>query len=143
MVEAHLFVNGVNIGCVRCRNTLRWTKRGATIYDVLYVHPVHNFTFKVSHKRDLGVESLYGKVLTKLARLKQRFFSFPKDIVVHEEGGALVRFKDIPSRYRNPFTEWMSGQTGMKTEDGEMAVFMDDLERWLKMQVCGARPVFD
>ena len=143
MVEAHFFVNGMNIGAVRCRNTRRCTKRGDAVYEVLHVHPLHKFKFKVSHKRDLGVESLYVKVLTKLIHMKQRYFSIPKGVIMYTDNGALVRTSDVPPRYRKPFLAWMNGQTGTTAPDGSICVFLYDLQRWLKLQLCGQHPAFD
>ena len=143
MVEAHIFINNTDIGCLRCRNLGRKNKKGETLYEALYVHPLHVFKFRVTHKRESGAEALLGKAMTLLSHRKSRFFGFEGAKVNCEDNIKCIRTSDLPKRYREPFLTWMNGQTCISTKDGEMAVFLDDLDRWLQSQINGTTPVFD
>ena len=54
----------------------------------------------------------------------------------------VIRVDDIPTRYSEAFMGWMRGQTGTRVEE-DLAVYLEDLERWLALQFSGTPTYFD
>jgi hypothetical protein len=139
MVEAHLFINATDIGCLRCRNTGKTNGASQHVYEVIFVHPVYTFQFSVGHYREAGVVRLMARVFSRLADEMRAFFNVPHEKV--QDG--MIAVGDIPACYKDKFVEWMEGQTCGTTSDGQIGVFVTDLQRWVNMQVNGTNPGFD
>lgn len=111
----------------------------ATKYAVTYKIPNGlKIEFDVYHIRCDGAIKLLALVSAKLFEEVNKFFSLPTDKI--EDG--MIRCKDIPERYKKAFNKYSPVNTGGYI-DGDMAMYVHDIEGWLTMMRNGIVPMWD
>jgi hypothetical protein len=115
---------------------------GEFTYDVNYTKGKMVLNFTVKHIRLEGMAKLLMILAKKIQRETKKFYRIPKDKIVKQGKTKLIKMDDIPANYRDRFASWMNGQTGTMIR-GKMAVYLDDLERWVDWEVAGVTPFFD
>lgn len=123
-----------------CKSKDRHT--GKFVYNVTYTKGSMVLNFTVRHVRVEGIAKLLVILAKKIQSETKKFYRIPTDKIVKQGKTKVVRIDDIPENYRDEFGKWMHGQTGTMIR-GKMAIYLDDLERWVAWQVAGVTPFFD
>jgi hypothetical protein len=118
---------------------LKYARRGKTRYKVTYKLPNRiRLEFEVLHFRNNGVVALLGIIFKRLENELGEFFSLPEDKIV----GGMIRCTDIPERYKEAFCKYSPVNTGGYIGK-DMALYVSDIEGWLRMMKTGVRPMWD
>ena len=123
-----------------CKQKDRHT--GKFVYNVVYTKGKMVLSFTVKHVRVEGIAKLLVILAKKIQVETKKFYRIPVDKIVSLGKTKVVRIEDIPENYRDRFAEWMTGQTGTMVK-GKLAVYLEDLERWVAWEVAGVTPFFD
>ena len=123
-----------------CKSKDRHT--GRFVYNVTYTKGSMVLKFTVKHVRVEGIAKLLVILAKKIQGETKKYYTIPADKIVKKGKMRLIRMTDIPKNYSEEFGMWMNGQTcGMIR--GKVAVYLEDLERWIAWHVAGVTPFFD
>ena len=115
---------------------------GSYVYDVLYRRGTLIMRFTLTHVRVEGVTKLLKKVMGRIEREVKKHYAIPMNKVIRHGNIDCIKSSDIPQRYAKPFGKWIVGQT-CAVIDGECAIYLHDLQRWIDWEVAGVVPMFD
>ena len=85
----------------------------------------------------LKIEKQINKSLDRLGDppVKTEDFRVPKYKYIDKDGKTLFEYifiEDVPEEYAEEFRHWMRGQTCPVVDEGRMALYSYDYERWVR-----------